>query len=458
MPGKAIHLGNQFLMGMVSLCIHTRKLFYRPGLILSVCLFSLDFFAQGQVTLNGRPVNPAFYRFQAEKGDANAMLVLSMIYLRGNGISRDSIEAYKWLEKSAKAGNSFAMYDFARLTRNNKIPGQDSSKSLIWLLASAELGNTRAMMQLGALNMAGKDLPKDTVQGLDWFIKAAEAGNPQAMYLLGMMYDNGRQVPKDSMKALSWYQKGADASDPEAQNNLGIKYRKGRWVERDYKKALNLFRASADGGSAFGMFNLGYMYQYGKGVKQDDEKALEWYRKSDAKSDRTGASYYIGYFYETGRGVKQDIHEAIKWYVKSKVKEVAAAGMVRLGIIFETGKAGIVADTAGAMKFYENAAADGNPSGMMYLGHLYQGRHQYKVFQDSKMIKGIIDSCFAKALAGFKKEIARSLDDTEAMIGLAMMYENGYGTEKNIQQAIEWYTRAAALGDIEAKAKLANFK
>jgi TPR repeat protein len=43
------------------------------------------------------------------------------------------------------------------------------------------------------------------------------------------------------------------------------------------------------------------------------------------------------------------------------------------------------------------------------------------------------------------------------MICLAMMYENGKGTEKNMEQALAWYKQAAELGNEEAEIKLKNF-
>ena len=61
-------------------------------------------------------------------------------------------------------------------------------------------------------------------------------------------------------------------------------------------------------------------------------------------------------------------------------------------------------------------------------------------------------------LKWFEKEIERSIDNTEAMTGLASMYENGKGTEKNIPQAIQYYKQAAGLGDEDAKIKVKELK
>ncbi len=99
------------------------------------------------------------------------------------------------------------------------------------------------------------------------------------------------------------------------------------------------------------------------------------------------------------------------------------------------------------MKYYLASADGGNICGMYYLAHLYeinQNKEQAELW-------------YQKAFDLFKKEIKRSLDDTELMMGLALMYENGKGTEKNIQLAINLYRQAAELGDEDAKLKLKEF-
>lgn len=100
------------------------------------------------------------------------------------------------------------------------------------------------------------------------------------------------------------------------------------------------------------------------------------------------------------------------------------------------------------MKYYQASADLGNITGMYFLGHLYE--LDQKNTEAARWYKTAFESC--------KKEIARSIDDTELMICLAMMYENGRGTEKNRYQAIAWYKQAAELGNEEAELKLKEVK
>lgn len=313
----------------------------------------------------------------------------------------------------------------------------------------SESGNTNAMFVLASAYMAGKGIVKDSVEALKWYTRSAEKGNANAMYMLGYLYDNGKAIPKDTVLAIKWYAEGAEAGNSNAQNNLGLKYRKGRWVPRDYKKAMKLFKKSAEGGNPYGMMNVGHMYQYGKGVSRDNETALEWYLKAAQKTNIKVGCYILGYFYEYGKGgLTVDIPTAISFYSKQVNKEEKAACLYRLGNIYEYGKGNIKADNAEAMKYYQASAELGNITGMYFLGHSYELAQ--KNTEAELWYKKAFDAC--------KKEIAKSLDDTELMICLAIMYENGRGTEKNIEQAMAWYKQAAELGNEDAELKLKEVK
>jgi TPR repeat protein len=247
-------------------------------------------------------------------------------------------------------------------------------------------------------------------------------------------------VDKDTTQSLLWYTKAADAGHPDALNNLGIKYRRGRWVKKDYNKAMQLFKKSANAGNAYGMFNLGRMYEFGNGTKQDYKKAHEWYLKSVTVKPETGAAYRLGVFYEEGKGVQQDFTEAIRWY-KTNIREPYS--LHRLGNMYELGK-GVTADKTEAVKWYNKAVEANSPFGMYYLGRFYEGENKLTIAND----------WYSKAYSLLISEIIKSIDNTEAMMVLAVMIETGKGTGKNIQQALSLYKHAAELGDEDAKVRV----
>jgi len=46
------------------------------------------------------------------------------------------------------------------------------------------------------------------------------------------------------------------------------------------------------------------------------------------------------------------------------------------------------------------------------------------------------------------------LKDSNAQFNLGFMYRNGYGVEKSIEKAVQWYQKSADQGDADAKVQL----
>jgi TPR repeat protein len=184
------------------------------------------------------------------------------------------------------------------------------------------------------------------------------------------------------------------------------------------------------------MCNLGMMYEFGKGVKQDFSEAMKWYRTAAEKRSSL-ANYRIALLYEAGKGVTQDYAEAMKWY-KKIVGNNDGYIMYHIGKLYEEGK-GVPADKTEAAKWYLRSAESDNGLGMYGIGRIHE--------QEDRAALAL--TWYHKSVQWLENEIKRSLDNTEAMMGLAYMYETGKGVEKNMQQAIVYYKRAADWGEID---------
>ncbi|MEP6675350.1 MAG: tetratricopeptide repeat protein [Ferruginibacter sp.] len=378
-----------------------------------------------------------------------AMLLLAGAYLQGNLVYKDSAEAVKLLELCIKKGeNSILPLDLRRsqaaiarlmFIAHSPYMKQYGAELFSWFLADAKSGNTKAMLATGFIYREGTAVKKDSAEAMNWFLKAAGKKDDAAMELVGTMYDNGSGVAKDSVLALQWYEKAAKAGNSSAMISLAIKYRKGRWVKRDYEKAFELYEKAAKAGNVYGMAELGDMYLYGKGTAQDDEAATRWYLKATEKTYPPLAMYRLGTFFESGKaGIKQNYSAALNCY-----KKAGNNGLFRIGNLYEFGK-GAAPDMEEAKKWYQKAVANENITGMYWLGHWYEKKKD-------------IDSAtfwYQKALDLMTKYVIKSIDDSEGMITLATMYENGNGTTKDMQRAIDYYNAAAELGNEDAKRKL----
>ena len=184
---------------------------------------------------------------EAQAGDINAERSLGVMYLQGNGVSRDPRQAFAWFKKAADGGNRDAAY------------------------------------QLALMYEAGRGVPRDATQATAWYRKAALLGDVDAEVKAGIAYENGSGVDASMDQGIFWYRKAAEQGSAWAQNRLGWLYGMGKGVTRDDTQAMRYFRQAADQGDPQAEFNVGFMFANGRGVPRDDAQAVTWYRKAAAQ-------------------------------------------------------------------------------------------------------------------------------------------------------------------------------
>ncbi|MDO9047374.1 MAG: DnaJ domain-containing protein [Methylobacter sp.] len=150
----------------------------------------------------------------AEQGNADAQFQAGLIYVNGQGITKDDKQAVGWFAKAA------------------------------------EQGHMEAQTKLGFMYATGKGVAQNYNSAVYWCFKAAEQGDVIAQYNLGLMYAKGQGVAQDNSLAVSWYSKAAEQGDAHAQYNLGDMYANGVGVAKDSKQAAVLYRKAAKQGLA----------------------------------------------------------------------------------------------------------------------------------------------------------------------------------------------------------------
>lgn len=150
---------------------------------------------------------------------------------------------------------------------------------------------------------------------------------------------------------------------------------------------------------------LGDMYYYGQGVDKDYDKAFQWYTKS-ALQDNSDSQNMLGIMYRFGFGVDKDINKSIEYYTKA-VKQENHYAMNNLAQLYLVGDGKIQKDYRKSMNLYLKAEQLGNVSAMHALG---------------------------------------------------IIYENGYGVDKNLETALSWYEKASKKGHMKSKNKIDQLK
>jgi hypothetical protein len=199
-------------------------------------------------------------------------------------------------------------------------------------------------------------------------------------------------------------QTAAEKGDAKAEYELARHYASGNGVAKDPIKAADYMRRAADQGFAYAKTDLGSFYARGIGVKKDLHEAFQWYGKAARDGDALG-QYCLGFCYVNGSGVATNVDEGIQWWRKS--------------------------------------AESGQAEAQDALGKLCMNRGPVN---DTNHIN------YAEAAKWLHK--AADQDFVPAMNNLGVLYQMGWGVDKNLEEAVRWYRTAAEKGEPKAQANL----
>lgn len=194
---------------------------------------------------------------------------------------------------------------------------------------------------------------------------------------------------------------GFGTSPEEIFNKAYSAYEKG-----DYKKALSLFEKAAAHGLDTAQYNCGLMYECGMGTEQNDSTAIQWYKKAKMNGHDFG-----------------DMNEL------SDTQFIAIATPEQLyekGMELYESADGVTELEFSALKYLEPAAKSGNLDAQFECGQIY--------FQ--------VDD--EKSLYWLKEAASKGHMDAQCTLGTR--YQYGYGTARNLEEAKQWYRKAAEQG------------
>ena len=190
-------------------------------------------------------------------------------------------------------------------------------------------------------------------------------------------------------------------------------------------------------------------------IQGQHEKSLESYKQSfeylskDVKQGNIGTLANLAWFYSNGLGVDKDDAMSLELYQKASNQENAEA-QSNLGSLYEEGR-GVPIDYAKALEWYQKSAAQNKRQAQAHLGLIYvMGRGVPK--DETRGLEYI-----QEALTTLKTDARESLN-FGAPYALASLYEVGAGLEQSDLEAMLWYEKAQAQGDIRAESKIVNLK
>jgi len=116
----------------------------------------------------------------AERGDAEAQVLVGSMYSEGLGVTYDGTEAVRWWRRAAEQGDAGAQEELATAYFWGNGVEQDHSEAAKWLLKAAEQGETFARISLAFLYERGEGVRQDFTLADMWLNLATAQGQPVA--------------------------------------------------------------------------------------------------------------------------------------------------------------------------------------------------------------------------------------------------------------------------------------
>lgn len=301
-----------------------------------------------------------------------------------------------------------------------------------------DLGSSLAMDKLGDMYYDGKGVNQNYSKAIEYYKEAAKLGFNKSMAILGKIYFEGLGVIKDYSEAAKWLKQAAELGNVDAMYLFGNMYRKGLGVDKDVEKALFWLKKVANLSNSNAMYDIGIIYFYERGVNIDYKEGLKWLKKA-ANLNNNVALNYIGMLYLKGSVVEKNYNEAIYFFEKAK-KLGNKDALNNIGYMYQYGY-GVEKDIQKAVDYYKEANISTSLSNIAYI------------YLNAEID---IEPNYKKALEWFKK--AADLGNANAMLKIGEIYQAGYynriKTEYEIQQdeieSLRWFKKAADLGNADA--------
>ena len=431
-------------------------------------------------------------RTGAELGSVNARVLYGVMLAEGQHVARDYAAAREQFQRAAKEGSPYARYNLGAMLANGWGVQADEPDAAASFRQAAQAGDPLAMQLLGQRY--------DKAQAEHWFRRAAELMRPEGVR--EPLRVTG--ITLDTVALLEWYLSKARGGEAWAQAYVGALAESGQWVQRDESIALAWYRAAGSAGNVPAQWRVARFYNDGRGgVAKDPAEARRWGQMHEVKRceeheraqaaadacDRFAADRHDPQSVSPGvdsfcmRHFAPRAIEACTVAVKGApatprfrtqlarayahtgrfdearreadagAKAGATASMTLLGVMAQRGL-GVEKNEAAALAWYRKAAEAGDRRAMnIVTTNVYNG---IGIAKDSPEARALAQDMMQRtsAIASAAPAPAQMAErgDPRQQFNLAARLEQ----ERKYDEAIQWYTRAAAQDFRPAELNLAQ--
>ncbi len=294
----------------------------------------------------------------------------------------------------------------------------------------------RALADKGC-NLVGKDDRESQSRGVECLKKAIKmCDDAAANFYLARCYFYGRGVIQSYDVAFDMFYHGAaDLDDASAQYWLHVCYENGYGVNASQRESDDWLKIAAAHNLPAAQYELGKQRMRSReSVAVNDgielvcfaaAAGIEEAQKFVSMLDERGGIDFLST--ATGERVFDPFTD--------EQKNTLAKGLLRIGAAYKFGEC-VERDEEKAVYWLEKSVAAGSPEGQHLLAVICSDVKS-SVYSPSRAAELMMRSAESGYAAG--------------ECGMGIFYQNGVGVEQSDDKAFEWYTKAAADGDCDAK-------
>jgi TPR repeat protein len=203
-----------------------------------------QWFQQGRSISKERPANWAevarLYQQAVEKSHWKAMHNLAELYLRGDGVVKDTNRAIDLYMEMVKLQVPLGYYDMGVMTQRGVGVVQSDKDAMLFLLKAGDMGSPIAQIRLG--DMYIYNLKKYQL-GVSYLRCAAHQDHAKANYELGGYYEI---VDRNYPVAMHYYQRAASLGERKGAMEIKDTFREGKFsYEKDERLAKAYYEVSS---------------------------------------------------------------------------------------------------------------------------------------------------------------------------------------------------------------------
>ncbi len=379
---------------------------------------------QGAVTI---------WKEAAANGERSAQYNLGWAFENGLGVIQDLEQSLYWYRLAASKGDRYAQLkliqiwsdyglasvDFAEIEQySSEILAAKQGDFMAYLEDEAVQDKAYAKYLLSMFALASSGSREKVNSAIERLISASGQGHVLAQFALAEWYLGSDSGEPAIDEALVWLKKAAEQGYRKAQFELARIYERGGYHGQDAREALRWYREAENLGEIRARIKIGRLLKANASNPAEFEEAREWFIKAE-KAGENLAKFFIGEMYFLGEGVTEDPGLGFAW-----VKRMISLEPSLFGVIQEFAEKGSLFAQINLAKFFSSDETG---------------------FKD-------LDQAFNWYLTAALQENALAARE------VGLLYLDGVGVQRDIDEAKVWLERASDDGDVQAKAALVKLE